>query len=186
MRLFVAVELNEKARDHLVVAQRRLENGVIEHEVRWVARESLHVTVKFLGEVPDSQVLELIEALREVRPLGGNVFAERVLCFPLRGVARIVAAGLGGAVNSLVGLYESVERACAPLGFAREGRAYLPHVTIGRNRAGRYARVARRMISINSKNVSWPGPEFGVEAFVLMRSELQRAGSVYTVAARLP
>jgi 2'-5' RNA ligase len=100
LRLFVAVELSAKLRAVLLDAQQRL--GAFDRDVRWVDEENLHLTFKFLGDVMDGRVPEIVAVLervladcgvRELRLSGAG-------CFPPRGPVRVAWAGVaddGGA-----------------------------------------------------------------------------------------
>src|SRR5579863_5293221 len=98
MRLFVAIELPENIRLHLAKMQEALKpifGG------KWTKPQQLHITLKFLGETPDAQLPELIDALSEVE-LDTEILLQTkgVLFLPPHGPVRIVAAGfedVGGA-----------------------------------------------------------------------------------------
>ena len=149
MRLFVAVELSEEARGHLIGVQRRILAGLQRSHyvggdytaVRWVAPENLHVTVKFLGEVADSEVEPLTRELSRVPFDGASLVVDHGVCLPAKGPVWIVAAGLGGEAAALERLHLRLEDAGGVLGFRREGRKYLPHVTIGRTQRERNGRT---------------------------------------------
>src|SRR3712207_508452 len=113
MRLFTAIELPEPVRAHLLDVRDRLHDPAEAVAVSWVKPENLHVTLKFLGEVPDAAVGGLLESLArvDVRPI--RLVADHIVYFPKRGPVRVIAAGLGGDVRELVRLYEQIEAACA-------------------------------------------------------------------------
>jgi RNA 2',3'-cyclic 3'-phosphodiesterase len=202
MRLFVAVELPQPVRQHLVDVQSALRP--LAAGAAWVAAEKLHLTVKFLGEVDDGCVAELCTALD--RASGDPADSQRddgpphppppcrpsphppvlragdIKCFPPRGPVRIVAAGLEGDVSSLRGVHQRVERACAPLGFGPEGRAYRPHVTLARARRPLPPVLRQRLSAAAGSH--WPGPDMLVDELVLMQSTLKPSGSEYVPLAR--
>ncbi len=123
MRLFVAIELPEKVRAHLMEAQAAMRPGL--RGVSWTRGENLHLTLKFLGETAEADVPRVCAGLEGVRRAEGiGLRASGVTCFPERGMFRVVAAGFSGEVERLGALYGEVERACAGLGFAAERRAY--------------------------------------------------------------
>jgi 2'-5' RNA ligase len=188
MRLFVAVELDAVARGHLVDMQRQIDRAFRDHSIRWTQPENLHITIKFIGEVGDAEVAILAKALSGVGFESTSVRAEGLLCLPPRGPVRVVAAEIGGDVAPIEELHTRVDEVCASVGVMRENRAYLPHVTIGRNRPGAYQKIAGFLRS-KVRTEPWPGPPFDVRSFVLMQSELRKGeqgGSKYVVVARFP
>ena len=140
MRLFTAIELPDSARRHLSDVQARLkrlwEPGALP-PVSWTKESNLHVTLKFLGEVPDDRVPEVCNALARVRfpPAPLALRAEALDVFPSRGSVRVIHAKVGRDVEQLSALFSSVESQCAPIGFPRENRRFRGHVTMGRARA---------------------------------------------------
>jgi 2'-5' RNA ligase len=186
MRLFVALELPEGQRRRLAeLPERQRWIGLERANLNWVRAENLHVTLKFLGSVPEEQVQAVCNALAEVRipgPIGISVGGLAFL--PPRGPMRVLVAELGGELDRLGVLQSEIERAMEPLGFERERRAYRPHVTVARPcRGGRVPPEFREDVREH------PGPrgsEFPVDSFVLMQSDLKPGGAVYTPIARFP
>ncbi len=180
MRLFTAIELPEEVRGHLGRVAEVCAQQV--HGVRWTPAANLHLTLKFIGEVPDARVPELINALEAVvfqRPL--ELACERLVCFPPRGSARIVAAEVGGEVDPLRQTFERIEAALE--GFClKEPRRYTPHITLGRSKPGVGGRS--RELMEQAAVGHWPGPPFEIDEFVLYQSDLSKAGPIYTVVAR--
>ena len=185
MRLFTAIELPTEVREHLANATSQLLRRAIEHNVRKTATDNIHITLCFLGEVPDAQVPQLCDRFTTMTVEPATVFANGFLFFPTRGRVRIVAAGFGGETERLVQLHARVEAACIEMGFAAEPRSYQPHATIGRNSPGRYERVVGCLRNHEWKEL-WPGPSFQVHSFALMQSDLRPSGPVYTRVAHFP
>src|SRR4051812_44699269 len=184
MRLFTAIELPEPVREHLLRLRGVLaELPGLSDTVSWVKPENLHVTLKFLGEVPDAEVDALGDAIAraDVKPMRLQV--DHMVFFPQRGPVRVIAVGLAGDVERLGRVYAGIEDACAALGFEREGRAYTPHVTLGRGRHGRGGGELRRVREMALAE-HFPGPEFVAGGFVLMRSQLNPKGAIYTPTAQ--
>ena len=181
MRSFVAIELPSEARRRLgtLVAGLR-EAGV--RGLRPVNPEAVHLTLKFLGDVPASQLDAVSAALEgaaaaadpfdlELRGLGG---------FPDLRRPRVLWVGIGGDLEALQRLYEALEESLAPLGFPPEGRAFTPHLTLARLRDGTLieerARAAAHLTSL-----AWEeGAAVPVEGVNLMRSTLRPGGAVYS------
>lgn len=182
MRLFVAVEIPEGLKEAVAALQARIRSAAV--VAKWSRPQGLHLTLKFLGEVRESRVPEILQALapalseREWFRLG----FEGLGAFPNPAAARVVWLGSGGEVGKLVALQAAVDQAMAGLGFARDDRPYTPHLTIGRIRQIRKRDAWLREFE-GFKNHRLPG--FDVTSISLMESELEPAGAVYRELGRV-
>jgi 2'-5' RNA ligase len=183
VRLFLAIELDDASRGHLVSVQRHIVPAL--GNAALTRPENLHVTLKFLGAVEPRRAEALVESLAKVSgPAGIELSAIGIECFPSRGPVRIVAAALGGQVDALAAVHAAIEQRCRFLSFDRETRAYRPHVTLARARPTLPATTRQRLAEATQAH--WPGPAFVVKEFVLVRSTLKPQGSEYSTIARFP
>ena len=182
MRLFIAVELNEEVRNVLVSICKQLRPRV--SDVRWTSPEQLHLTIKFLGEVEESRISELTNAIdsaaQNARPFDFRL--DGAGCFPSHGPARIVWAGLHEATGRLFKLVSEVEAAMEAPGFPRESREFSPHVTIGRVKEDRSAGRIRSMV----ESQAVPPASQSVNRLTLMSSKLSPNGSIYSTIHQSP
>lgn len=170
MRLFVVAFLPEEAQRDICAYARSLEGTLA--GVRWEPREKLHVTVRFLGEVAESDVSGLSKDIGKSVCGSGEVESEfsRLRLFPGPKNPRVVAVGLscGSGFRSL---FERVEDALAGKGFGRTKGKFVPHVTVGRV-GGRFG---------GARGVSGPGrKKFLIRSVGLVASELRPGGSLYS------
>lgn len=132
MRCFVAIELSDGIRKQLAALQRR--HTRLDRDVKWVRPDQIHLTLKFLGEVPDADVPALCDALKAVaadhEPIEFGV--KSTGCFPPGGGARVFWVGVDEPAGALVGLQQACETAYEQFGFAPEGRDFTPHLTLAR------------------------------------------------------
>lgn len=183
MRCFIAIELPDSVHDHLAVLQSRMAH--LGRAVRWTRPQSIHLTLKFLGEVPDPQIPEICAAARRVAdefPVF-DLEVAGVGCFPPRGPVRIVWAGVHQPPPPLLECQKKCEAACADLGFAPENRPYSPHLTIGRvndSAAGPRIREALRQLETFSAG------RFTADELTVFQSDLRPTGPIYTPLARAP
>jgi 2'-5' RNA ligase len=182
MRLFLAIELSQEVRSHLVQVRQRLEGAL--PKISYTRVDNLHLTLKFLGDAEPKQADEITRSLELIKPSPIELAAARLECFPNRGPIRIVTAALEGTLPALRALVEGIEQRCRFLGFEREQRAYRPHVTIGRARPVLSAKF--RQTADEAAADLWPGPTFAPASFVLMNSQLTPQGSIYTPVAHFP
>jgi 2'-5' RNA ligase len=159
----------------------RLQSHIATNGLRLVRAELVHVTIKFLGDVPQENVGPVAEALGKVR---FAPFPVRVLgmgAFPARAV-RVVWLGLTGNFQEL---YEKVEQALAPLGFAPEARGFSPHATLGRV-ARPSAEMNRRLGDRIANFAALDLGSFTVDRFYLKKSTLTQGGPIYEDLAGFP
>jgi len=183
MRLFFAIELPPAIRGRLGHVQQTWA-APDKYEVSWTKRENLHITLKFLGEVDDHRLGELLEAMKSLPSSGPiELRTEGMEYFPNRGPIRILAVQVGGDVGRLQRVYDQLEDICELHGFKREGRGYRPHITIGRSRdeLPGYLRHGHR-------EKPWPeaSPMFAVSEIALMESHLEAGGPRYVKVAGFP
>lgn len=179
MRLFVAIELNKSVRSALTDVQAALSakcNGV-----RWIPGEQLHLTVKFLGEVPEADVAKVAEAVARATA-GAASFDMEIAgcgCFPPRGTVHIIWVGVREESGALLQCVERVEGELEPLGFAREHRPFSSHITIGRVREDRSGGRLRSVIEA----YGFRSTEQSVSSITLMSSVLSPKGPTYTAVS---
>ena len=182
MRLFVAAEIPEVAKRHLLELRGRRDWFGFGEWFRAVPRENLHLTLKFLGEVTDDQAAQVAGALTSVEwPAALSLYTEGVAFFPPRGRINVFVAKLGGDVERLRQLHAEIESALEPLGVPRDGRPFSPHVTLLRADRGRPQGGVRQLVA---KNPPAPGQPFVVCSFALFQSHLKALGPEYVPLAR--
>jgi len=177
LRAFVALSLEPAARKALTRAGKDLQREAWAEEVRWVRPESLHLTLRFLGDIPTTGVSGLLEALT-ARMRGVEPFAcalSGLALFPSASRPRVVAAKVTRE-RLLTGLAAAVEEAVVDAGYSADTRDFRAHVTLGRFRRGK-----RRGLEITATMERVP---VAVNDIVLFRSVLGPGGARYTELGR--
>jgi len=181
IRCFIAIELPEEAKQGLVRLKRELERD--EHRfVKWVGPGGIHLTLKFLGNISSKRVTEVTEAMRtavqgisrfhlEISGLGA---------FPSLRQARVFWVGIGGEVDKLSRLQQNIDSALAAVGFAKEERSFVPHLTLARIKQGASPLERRGFGELVGATSFEDKYHVEVEAISLMRSQLTPAGAIYT------
>ncbi len=183
VRSFVAVNFSAALRQHLASLIQQLAQAAPPRTVRWVEAESIHLTLKFLGDVPSANIQKIAEALNEsVRRIASFEFTPGSLgCFPDARRPRVVWIGVDQeGASKLMRLQSTVEAALNPLGYPPEDRPFSPHITLGRVRREAAPHEAARLgQAIAARPASQWGAE-RVEAVQLMKSDLRSSGPIYT------
>jgi 2'-5' RNA ligase len=188
IRSFVAIELDEELRRQLSRIQRSLKSKGIEDEVRWVNPDGIHLTLKFLGDVPASRINEIVLAVTQGREdvLPFIIGLRGVGCFPTTRRPNVIWVGVDGDTATLARLQTAIEDRLAVLGYPPEKRKFTPHLTLGRV-VRRVTDSDRRRIGslIQDQAVGSLG-EMLVREVSLMKSELSPTGARYTRLAAVP
>jgi RNA 2',3'-cyclic 3'-phosphodiesterase len=191
MRLFIALDIDDSIRERIT----RFMDGVsaFAPDVRWVKPDSLHVTLKFIGEQPDSAVEQIKQALKTVAAQTTEIRFRGYGFFPTAKSARVFWIGME-AGPQLATIASEIDNTTATLGIPKENRAFSPHLTLARGAGGsgsprwRKGDVPNRAFQrLQEKLVSLPAPEFGAmtpQEFFLYQSQLSPKGSKYTKLER--
>ena len=180
MRLFIAIELSDELRNHLVRVQDKVRT--VAPDLSCTSPQNLHLTLKFLGEVPDADVRSLTDALNTIPPVGQfPLTTTGILCFPDRGRVRVISASVN-APDNLLRLQSHIVSAAEATGFAREARTYHPHITLARARTPLPPPMRQKLNDRGDARAA--APTMLVNDFVLMESRLHSKGAQYTPAAR--
>ena len=181
IRAFIALHISEQARQTLDRTVSELSDAT-GRQVRWVEPKGIHLTLKFLGNIPSSRATELVEAMEE-HCRGHSQFSlglSGLGMFPNRERPRVLWAGVGGDLDALASLQEAVETAMTGVGFQRERRPFRAHLTIGRVRDGATPRQRRTIGEAVSSATLMPVGSWQVGAVHLVQSTLTPQGAVYT------
>jgi 2'-5' RNA ligase len=158
IRLFIAIDPPEEAKQVLAETINELEKS-IPKGVRWVQPHRIHLTVKFLGNVSNSALDDILTAIEQASNdfqdgnFNLNLFGLGV--FPNRSRPRVLWAGVQGDLDSLKKLHHEVDSAVSRLGFSLDQGPYQPHMTLGRPRNS----VPQQRLSLIGDTISnWPSP----------------------------
>lgn len=168
LRLFVALDFPADVRDRLA----GLGGGV--PGARWTAADSLHLTLRFIGEVPDDTAADIDAALAEVRAPAFDLILDGVGVFGQGRNARVLWAGVERS-EALAHLQAKVESALVRCGLPAEERRFSPHVTLARLKGAPQDRIGRFLAE---RGLFRAGP-LRMDHFTLYRSHLGKGAAVY-------
>ncbi len=187
VRVFVAVGLSDDARQQLVDAVDRIASQAPDG-IQWANPSGMHLTLKFLGNIPASGVPPLLECLAPVgRDAGPFPLKLGALgMFPNRRKPRVLWAGVDGDLDALSRLQQASETAICAIGYPPEQRPFRPHITLGRpRRSVSDAHLARIGAVVSA--IAPPSPaSWTVASIDVMQSELHPSGARYTVLGSAP
>jgi 2'-5' RNA ligase len=182
LRLFIAIELPDEIKQGVA----RVQEGIRKAGASavWTRPEGIHLTLKFLGEVPETKVQEIMTALNAVPEGFGKLKLEvaGAGAFPNAKNPRVLWVGVTGDTVKLASLQAAVEDGMERLGFEREARKFSPHLTLARIKFPR-PRDNWQQVLGGIQDVRLGG--FEARQVNLMKSELKREGAVYTEVGRV-
>lgn len=191
MRLFIALDLDDTVRERISRFVEGVQNFA--PDARWVKPESLHVTLKFIGEQQDAAVEKIKQALGTVSANTTGINFRGYGFFPAPKSARVFWIGME-AGSELPALAAAVEEKLVPLGISKEEREFSPHLTLARSPGGSGSPRRQKSDGLRStfqhlqeKLSALPVPEFGSmtpREFFLYQSQLSPKGSKYTKLAK--
>jgi 2'-5' RNA ligase len=177
IRSFIAIELTAEVRSVLDNVQQGLKTLGL--KAKWVRPASIHLTLKFLGNIEPATIEDIGKAMAEAAgdcapftlTVGGIGF------FPGIKRARVVWAGLGGATGALLNLQRNLADRLETLGIAQEKRPFKAHLTLGRLRQTVNPHILGRAMA---EYADLGNLEFSADRIILFRSDLKPTGAVYS------
>ena len=184
IRSFLAIEPPETVRQSMAAVQNRLKY-CISGAVSWVRPEGIHLTLKFFGNIAETDIDRISAAVAPIAarfaPLDLQV--RRVGLFPDSRRPRVVWLGLEGDVGTLKALQEEVDRGLERYGFSREDRPFRAHLTLARIKSPRGLAGLDRVMK---KSDVYEAGRFRADGLTLFRSDLTPQGAIYSKLADYP
>jgi 2'-5' RNA ligase len=192
IRAFLAVELSQELRGAVASFQNDLKRRLQietskEARILWVQPVSIHLTIKFFGDIDEQLVASLGETVAQAvgsfQPV--VVPVERLGAFPRPQAPRVLWAGpsqkweQGDEAQRLRAIHRSIEQACENRGFPREAKQFNPHLTLARIKEGeRHVGNAFMRSGVMDRPVTLGS--LAIDSVLLLKSDLRPTGSVYT------
>ena len=181
IRAFIAVELPEGLKKELTELEAQLKK-YSPPVVRWVDPNSIHITLKFLGEISTDSIDELMMAIEEavqgIQPFQLQI--REVGAFPGLDRAQVLWVGVKGDVDKITQLQKRIEANTEQLGFPREARAFTPHLTVGRVRDEARPSDRQRLGKLLTDTTFSTLHNVDIDSVNLMKSQLTPAGAIHT------
>ncbi|MGD9128844.1 MAG: RNA 2',3'-cyclic phosphodiesterase [Planctomycetia bacterium] len=178
VRTFIAVEIDTAVRSKASEVIQRL--GRTSSEIKWVEPESMHLTLKFLGDVSlteTSRICDAVaEAVKEIKPFDMEMAG--VGAFPNIHRPRTIWLGADEGTDEIVALQEAIDHGMKNLGFRLESRRFQPHLTLGRvKQLGPDVEILAEMLEAESDFGAGRTP---VDQVIVFSSQLTKAGPIYS------
>lgn len=176
MRVFIAIELPESLKKEISNIQKRMRD--LPDKIKWVDHSSVHITLKFLGEVKEKALDSVFKATRDVaqrfQPFMVEIKGTGV--FPNPDRPRVIWIGVGEGSDKLARMAQYLEEELSNRGFPRERKKWVPHLTIGRVKWLINKEKIRRKVDEEKKTQAG---QMKVEFISVMQSRLTPEGALY-------
>jgi len=172
MRLFIAIELPDEIRVALSTIQRDLRQ--VTNTARWVAPESIHITLKFFGEVPENRIEKIDAAVTGLTWKPFVITVRGVGFFPGTRSPRVFWVGM--EAPSIQAFAEQLDSRLERVGFEKENRGFRPHITLAR---ARDTRIDSPLVTAAARYEEHEFGSFSVDRIFLFKSTLKSSGAVH-------
>ncbi|MDI6815858.1 MAG: RNA 2',3'-cyclic phosphodiesterase [Actinomycetota bacterium] len=182
LRIFIGLDLPGRLKGELFEVSNQLKATI--EGARWVARDNIHLTLKFLGSITEEQLAETETALLS-KAAAFNQFSFEcgaLGAFPNQKRARVLWVGVDRGEREFVELSMLVEDALEPLGFARDDKPFKPHITLARLNPPKPVEQALRTVT----ETPYQGRNIPVRGITIYQSHLKPTGVEYTSRAFIP
>ena len=182
IRSFLAIELPKSIVKKIEEVQEDLK--LSRADVRWVSPGKIHLTLKFFGNIDESKIESIFQAIKEPVKATPSFFLKvnGLGAFPHLKNPRVIWMGLTEGKDNLTTFQQQLEGELEKIGFEREERPFQPHLTLGRSNS---SRGRDELFGMMEKYTEEEFGEFPVEKVVLFKSDLRPSGPIYTALREL-
>ena len=180
MRAFIAIDVSDEIKEAIAKVEAHLRYAAA--DVKWVRPETVHLTIKFLGEINEEKAKEagriLDKIAGKVRPFELGI--KDVGAFPGVTSPRVIWVGLGKGAAESTALAGEVDEALSKIGYEKESRPFSPHLTIGRVKSPKNKEKLKEKI-VSAVGLNLPATKScEASSVILYQSTLTPQGSIYT------
>lgn len=179
MRVFIAIELPEEIKGFLSRIQLKLKSA--QADVSWVKPHNIHLTLKFLGEI-DEKTLNNVIAIIEDTAKDKSVFHIRLSClgaFPRMSSPRVIWVGIDKGDEQVKTIAKELEEKLSNLGFSPEDRTFSSHFTLGRTKTAKNREILANGLAKLQNKFNEESLEFLANKITLFKSTLTPGGPIY-------
>lgn len=172
MRIFISINLPKEIKDYLYELQNKLRKE-LDAKINWVAKSRFHLTLKFFGEIKETQLLQIKEKLNKIKFKSFEVKLEDMGVFPNEDYIKVIWVGLKPAVK-VIELAQKIDSELLD-SFSKE-QEFSAHLTLGRVKFIKDKEKFKKNLKLEIEKKS-----FEIKEFSLMKSELSKDGPKYEV-----
>lgn len=181
MRAFIAIELPQTVKDYLARVQTKLKTA--NADVKWVNPPNIHLTLKFLGEIDEQQLVQITQILENIarNTPQFSIHLASFGAFPSIKSVRVIWAGIDKGDLKVRQIAENLEKEIEKTGTSNEEGSFSSHITIGRTRSSQNRNKLSQMLeNLASERTNFPA-ELVAEKITLFKSTLTPKGPIYEI-----
>jgi 2'-5' RNA ligase len=177
MRTFIAIELSEEIKSSLINIQSHLKYSAA--DVKWVDKDNIHLTLKFLGEIDEAKYGAVKSILDEIArsTKSFEISLKDIGAFPNIDHPRVIWVGLEKGAIASTELAAKIDEELSKIRFDKEARPFAAHLTIGRVRSPKNKQALKEKAANYTPQVTSPQL---ISSIILFKSQLTPTGSIYT------
>lgn len=178
IRCFIAIPLAQEIKEELANIQEKLKKS--DAQVKWVSPDSIHITLKFLGDLPRIRLSSISKVIKEVahKKTWFEMSLSSPGAFPSPGKPRVVWVGIKDGQEELKELAEKLDLKLRSIGLPGEEREFVPHLTLGRiknlDNRDKLVEIIHSIKAVSTEKIQ-------VTKINLMKSQLTPTGPIYSV-----
>lgn len=178
MQTFIAIELPQEIKDSLAQLQTELKST--NADVKWVAPQNIHLTLKFLGGIDDKQLEKIIHIIDDVSKEKDKfqITVSSLGAFPEIDSPRVIWIGIDSGDKQVKEITKELEEKIEKIGIPKEDRPFSSHITIGRTRSSLNRQELVRYLK-NKADLGGKKLDFYVTKITLFKSTLTPKGPIY-------
>ena len=187
LRIFIAVEV-QPATTREQIYKILLALRETHADVKWVEKENLHITLKFLGETPEEKLPEIKKMLENLLAdkKKFNISLGRIGAFPDTAHPRVIWLGVSEGSRNVGEIAKGIDAQLHAMGFCEEKRAFSSHITLGRVRGSKHLKNLTDKIEALNHSTDETAGRFVVNHISIMESKLSPRGPEYVAHERIP
>lgn len=176
IRAFISIDVEDK---HILDKILEIQHSILKVKcrIKFVEPENIHLTLKFLGEIPVSMVDEIVKVMEKATISPFTIEIKGVGAFPHNRRARVIWIGVGKGSDRVCEIFRRLDIGLRSLGFISERKSFIPHITIGRVKGGC---DFQRLEKILNNFTFFQFGEIFVDNIRLKKSVLTPKGPIYT------
>ena len=181
MRTFIAITLTQEAKEFLAEVQSELKKSAA--DIKWVETKNIHLTLKFLGEIDQTQLQEIIRIIAEITQETNQfqVQLSSLGAFPSLRSPKVIWAGIEQGEKETKEIFLALENKLKQIGFEKEKRGFSSHITLGRVRTEKNLPKLIKALEFAGTSLGKNRHNFSVKNITLFLSRLSPQGPDYTV-----
>jgi len=175
MRTFIALNLSQEIIKELESLEKELKS--VDSDIKWSKPHNIHITLKFLGEVSEDQIVAIKQILddvsKRIKPF--DITLSKLGAFPSLDRMKVIWVGIDEGSKDIAATASLIENSCEKLGFLKEDREFSAHLTLGRVKSGRNKiKLKEKILSLEVKSL-----KHVIDKIVLYKSTLTQEGPIY-------